>query len=244
MQSLEIPRVIGHRGAAGHAPENTLAALRRAAALGVRMVEFDAKLSADLVPVLMHDETLERTTDGAGAVADAPLSALAALDAGSWYDAAHAGEPVPTLAVALKAALGLGLAVNIEIKPCPGRERETARRVLEAARALWPAERPPPLVSSFSVEALAEARASAPDWPRGWLIWDRPEDWRRVLSDLAPATLNVAQDRETPERIAEYRAAGLPVLAYTVNHAGRARQLLALGIAALFTDFPDRLAGL
>lgn len=238
---LDLPKVIGHRGAAARAPENTLAGLRKAADLGVRMVEFDVKLTADDVPVLMHDDTVDRTTDGTGAVRGMTFAEIGALDAGSWFGPAFAGERVPTLEAALGLCLERGLAVNIEIKPCPGREVETARVALALARRLWPSGRPAPLVSSFAIESLHEAMHAAPDWPRGYLIWDRPDDWRDVVAALRPASLNVSHERETPESIALYRETGLPVIAYTVNDAARARTLAGLGVAAMFSDVPDVL---
>ena len=93
--------VIGHRGAAKRAPENTLAGLRRAHELGAAWVEFDVMLSGDGVPILIHDETLERTTDGHGAVPDHGLAAIRELDAGAWFAPAYAGERVPTLEEAI-----------------------------------------------------------------------------------------------------------------------------------------------
>jgi glycerophosphoryl diester phosphodiesterase len=238
---LVLPRVIGHRGAAFHAPENTLAGIRRAAALGVGMVEVDVKLTRDRVPVLMHDDMLDRTTDGSGPVAATDFATIRTLDAGRGFGAAFAGEKVPTLEEALALVLALGLAVNVELKPCPGRTVETAEIALGRAQAVWPAAAPPPFVSSFEIECLATARRVAPGWPRGYLIWDRPADWAAIAEALESATLNVSADRETPETIAAYRATGRPVLAYTVNDPVRAQALFALGIAAVFSDAPDRI---
>ena len=127
----ELPRVIGHRGAAAVAPENTLASLRRAKELGAGWVEFDVKLTRDGAAVLIHDERLERTTDGRGEVARTTLAELRKLDAGAWFDPAFAGERVPTLGDALALCGELGLGINVEVKPCPGREAETARVAVE-----------------------------------------------------------------------------------------------------------------
>ena len=96
-----VPAVIGHRGACGHAPENTLASIHKAAALGVRWVEFDTKLSRDGHVILFHDDKLKRTTGAPGAVADRDLADLQSLDAGGWYASAFKGEPVPTLRQAM-----------------------------------------------------------------------------------------------------------------------------------------------
>lgn len=238
---LVLPHIIGHRGAAALAPENTLAGLRAAARHGARMVEVDVKLTADDVPVLLHDDTVDRTTDGTGPAATMRLCNLRKLDAGRWFDPAFAGERVPTLAECLALAVELDLALNLEIKPCPGREVETAERALDEARRLWPADRPPPLISSFAVACLHVARDIVPDWPRGYLIWERPDDWAEIADAVDAATLNVHHPFETPESLAAYRATGRPVVAYTVNDPARADALLAQGVAAIITDCPDRV---
>ncbi len=233
------PPVIGHRGAASHAPENTLAGIRKAAALGIAMVEFDAKLTADGVPILMHDDRLDRTTSGSGLSRDASLATIRTLDAGGWFDPAFAGEPVPTLAEALELCVSLGLAVNLEIKPCKGRERETADASLAVAREIWPTDRPPPLVSSFARESMETALAVAPDWPRGFLFDRRPSDFDAAVASLTPATLNTSHKRLTEKTVAALKATGLPLLAYTVNDPDRARALFAMGVDGVFSDAPD-----
>lgn len=242
-ESLTLPRVIGHRGAAAHAPENTLASLRAAAALGVTMVEVDVKLTADGMPVLMHDERLDRTTDGAGAVRHTPWAAIRRCDAGGWFGPAFAGERVPSLKEALALALTLGLAVDLEIKPCRGREVETARKTLDIARALWPADRPPPLVSSFSIGALAEAARAAPDWPRGLLLGRPYRRWPSLARRLKVSLIGIDHRYATIRRVERCRALGLPLLAYTVNDPIRAQMVYDFGIRSIFTDAPDRLAG-
>ncbi|WP_207485073.1 glycerophosphodiester phosphodiesterase [Arenibaculum pallidiluteum] len=241
---LELPRVIGHRGAKSHAPENTLASIRLAHAQGARWVEVDVKLTADGAPILMHDDRVERTTDGQGAVREMTLAELRRLDAGRWFSAEYAGERVPTLEEFLDLAAGLGLGINLEIKPCAGREGETARTALETARRYWRGGLPV-LVSSFAVESLEAAMAVAPDWPRGYLMDEEAPDWRAVADRLAAATINVNAKRQTAETVAAYRATGRPVLCYTVNDPERARVLLDWGVSAVFTDAPrEMLAGL
>ncbi len=235
------PPVIGHRGAASHAPENTLAGIRKAAALGVAMIEFDAKLTADGVPVLLHDDLLDRTTSGLGPARDATLAQMRTLDAGSWFDAAFAGEPVPTLAEALELSASLGLAVNMEIKPCKGRERETAQRSLEVARTIWPSDRPPPLVSSFARQSMETAVELAPDWPRGFLFDRLPPDFDAAIAALRPATLNTSHKQLNRATVAALKSTGLPVLAYTVNDPARAEALFAMGVDGVFSDAPDAI---
>lgn len=240
---LVLPRVIGHRGAAAHAPENTLAGLRAAAALGVTMVEVDVKLTADGVPVLMHDEWLDRTTDGAGAVRATPWADIRRLDAGSRFGSGFAGEPVPSLEQALDLALSLGLAVDLEIKPCRGREAETACKAIEVARAFWPADRSAPLISSFSARSLAAAAQAAPGWPRGLLIGRPYRSWWRIARRLGAALVGIDHRYVTIRRVEYCRAQGLPLLAYTVNDPIRARTVYNFGIRSVFSDAPDRVAG-
>ncbi|MDA8232034.1 MAG: glycerophosphodiester phosphodiesterase [Magnetospirillum sp.] len=236
-----FPPVIGHRGAAAYAPENTLASFRKAADLGCRMVEFDVRLSADGVPVVFHDARLERTTDGAGWVGETSLAQLKRLDAGRWFAPAFAGESIPTLAEAMDVCRDLGLAVNIEIKPDHGAERATAVAALETAGRIWPSDRPPPLVSSFRRPALATAAAVAPAWPRALLVGRLGAGWRRAAKRLGCVSVNADHRYLSRRAVAAIGAAGLAVMAYTVNDSEAARTLWEAGVASCFSDAPDRL---
>jgi len=233
-----LPPVIGHRGAAGLAPENTLASFRRAAGLGARMVEFDVRLSSDSVPVVFHDDDLERTSNGSGPVAARTLAELKRLDAGRWFGPDFAGEAIPTLAEVLALCRDLDLAVNLEIKPDAGREAETARLALAQAQALWPARAPLPLVSSFAGSCLEVALDLAPAWPRGLLVEAIPEDWRARAERLGCCGVHANHSGLDAATIAVIMASGRRVLAYTVNDRTRESELLGLGVAAIFSDFP------
>ncbi|MCA1909792.1 MAG: glycerophosphoryl diester phosphodiesterase [Magnetospirillum sp.] len=224
-----LPPVIGHRGAAGLAPENTLASFDLAADLGCAMVEFDVRLSADQVPVVFHDDTLDRCTQATGPVASRTARQLQDLN-------------IPSLAQVLELCLRRHLAVNIEIKPDRGMEAETARAALEGAGALWPSDRPPPLVSSFRRQALAMAQAVAPHWPRGLLYGRLPQGWRRHAEAFDCFSVHLDQRWASAERVARLRDAGLSVLAYTINRQARAEMLWNRGVSAVFSDRPDRLA--
>ena len=232
--------VIGHRGAAATAPENTLAGLRAAAQLGAAMVEFDVQLSRDGIPVLMHDATVNRTTDGTGAVADLALADLAKLDAGTPFAPDFAGEPVPTLAAALALCIDLGLAANIELKLVDesSSTRRAGARIAEAAAVLWPADRPPPLLSSFSQAALLGAAAAVPHWPRGCLFSGAPANWPARADAAGAATLNVHHLDDPPGSHDAFLRAGRPVIAYTVNDPAEALALLAKGFTAVISDRP------
>jgi glycerophosphoryl diester phosphodiesterase len=241
---IGLPRVIGHRGIAGLAPENTLAGFRAARRHGVEWVEFDVRLTADRRCVLMHDETIERTTGNSGPVAALTLDELGACDAGSWYDSAFAGEPIPTLEEAIDLLDELGLGANIELKPDSGDETALAEIAGGIVEAMWPATLPPPLISSFSATALAAAQVAIPALPRGLLIDGSLTEWRVLTESVGASTVHARHDRLSRARVSEIQAAGYPVLAYTVNHAGRYRELQSWGVAAVFSDRPDRLLGL
>ena len=233
------PRVIAHRGGGSLAPENTLAAIRAGSAMGYTGVEFDVMLAADAVPVVIHDETLERTTGTAGAVAQTPSSALAALDAGGWFGAAFAGEPVPTYTDAARLCLELRLWANVEIKPAAGFEHETGRIVAAASTTLWQTAPAAPLLSSFSVAALEQARLAAPELPRGLLVETIAPDWRESATRLGCVSLHCDQRHLTAAQAGEILAVGFALLCYTVNDPVRARELFSWGVDAIFTDRLD-----
>jgi glycerophosphoryl diester phosphodiesterase len=233
------PRLLAHRGGGALAPENTLSGLRLARRLGYAGVEFDVKLTADGVAILMHDDTLDRTTTGSGQVAFTGLARVSELDAGSWFARPFAGERVPTFREAAEVCRSLALWVNVEIKPCAGREVETGAAVARDALDLWAGDSHPPLLSSFSRAALAEAGRVAPGLARGLLVADVPEDWQAALSALGCAALHVEHGRVTPALAAAVHAAGVALLCYTVNDPARAAELLAFGVDCIVTDRLD-----
>jgi glycerophosphoryl diester phosphodiesterase len=233
-----LPPVIGHRGAAAHAPENTLAGFRAAKALGCAWVEFDVRLTADGALVLCHDDRLERTTDGRGRISKLSLAAIRQCDAGGWFGKAFVGERVPTLDEALGCCGELGLGANIEIKAERGQAAATAAAVA-ACLDLLPPRLPPILLSSFAPEAVAAAAAQAPHIPRGMLWQKVPRGWMKVAEQLDCTTVNADQAYLSQSMAAEICAAGYPLLAYTVNDPDRARQLFGWGTASVFSDAPD-----
>jgi glycerophosphoryl diester phosphodiesterase len=235
-----FPPVIGHRGAAARAPENTLAGLRRAKALGCGWVEFDVRLTGDGALVLCHDARLERTTTGHGRVSAHSLASLRRYDAGGWFGPEFAGETVPTLDEALLLAAEIGLAVNIEIKADRGRAAATnAAAAVAATIARFGNRLPPALVSSFLRPALAALRDLAPDIPRGLLLRGVPRRWHTIATRLGCVTINVDHRSLNPWLAAEIREAGYPLLAYTVNDPRRAHALFGWGVTSVFSDVPD-----
>lgn len=239
--AIPLPRVIGHRGAAEAAPENTLAGFREAKRQGAGWVEFDVKLSADDRPFLLHDDNLERTSNGRGPARALNYDTLRGLDAGSWKAPHFAGEKMPLLAEALALFAQADLQFNLELKPCPGRARDTAVIVLDELKRLWPQGRAKPLVSSFVLECLEIARDQAPDFPRGLLLEEHPANWLDLARNLKVATVNIWDRAATPEWVAEIKAEGYGLLVYTVNDAVRAKQLFGWGVDGVFTDAPARI---
>lgn len=236
-----LPAVIGHRGAAASAPENTLAAMRMAKTLGASWVEFDVHLSGDGRCILLHDDTVDRTTDGTGTASTQPFAALRRYDAGAWFGAAFAGERIPAFEEVIELLGELGLGANVEIKPAPGQAAATARAALEMLQHRWPASLPPPLVSSFEPAALAMAQEVAPEIARGHLFGRLPPDWRERAERLGCATIHCNQRHLGRQEARAVIDAGYQLLAYTVNDPAQACEILGWGLAAVFTDCPDRI---
>lgn len=236
------PRLCAHRGAGTLAPENTLAAFRLGHSHGYRMAEFDVKLSADGVAFLLHDATLDRTTNAKGRADALTWRELSLLDAGAWHSPTYAGEPLATLAGVARWCRANDMAVNIEIKPTPGRERETGAAVALDAKTLWAGADVAPLLSSFSDAALDAAREAAPELPRAWLGEELPGDWRERVMRLGCIALDLKHTLLTQERIDEIHTAGLRVATWTVNDPARAQQLTAWGADTVITDAVDAIA--
>jgi len=241
LSAWPFPRWIAHRGAGKLAPENTLAAFRVGASHGFRAFECDVKLSADGVPFLLHDATLERTTTGRGLAGAQTWSSLSQLDAGAWHSPAFAGEALPSFTAIARYCLANGHALNIEIKPTPGSEVATGHAVAEAAARMWARAPLPPLLSSFHPEALAAAQAAEPSIPRALLLDALHDGWfdrARTLGCVAVVTNHKLMTGAVVEQL---HGAGLRALCYTVNEPADAKRLLALGIDGLITDAVDRM---
>ena len=239
MTHWPYPRWIAHRGAGKLAPENTLAAFRLGASYGYRMFECDAKLSADGVVFLMHDATLDRTTNGQGIGGDLTWHALSQRDAGTWHSRTYAGEALPTLEGLAQFCLANGHLLNIEIKPTPGTEAATGEAVARLAKRLWAGADVPPLLTSFKPDALAAAQQIAPELPRGLLVdtlWDGWFEKAQALDSVAVVANYALWDAATVARVHE---AGKKCLSYTVNDDWAAQHLLALGTDGIITDRVD-----
>lgn len=236
------PFWIAHRGAGKLAPENTLAAFRVGASHGYRAFECDVKLSADGVPFLLHDATLERTVDAVGTAANRPWHDLSRLDAGSRHGRTYAGEPIPSLEAIAAYVLRNGFTLDLEIKPTPGLESETGRVVAREAARLWALAPVPPLLTSFRPEALVGAGEAAPALPRALLLDTLWSGWFDVARELACVAVVTNQSIMDEALLARLHGAGLRALCYTVNDPWAVTRLLDLGIDGIITDAVDRFS--
>ena len=233
------PRWIAHRGAGKLAPENTLAAFKLGASHGYRMFECDVKLSADGKAFLLHDATLDRTSNGHGTAGESDWAALSLLDAGSWHSAAFAGEPLPQLASIAQYCLAHGHLLNIEIKPTPGQEAVTGSVVANLVANLWAQADVPPLLTSFQVASLAAARHAQPELPRGLLLDTMTPDWIATALELGCVAVVLNYRLWNEATVAQAKGAGLRTLSYTVNDEAAAQKLMDIGTDGLITDRVD-----
>ena len=221
----------GHRGARGHEPENTLRSVRRALALGANGIEVDVQL-ADGRLMVIHDETLNRTTNGTGRVAKKTFAELRALDAGK-------GERIPTLEEVFD-TVDRRAVVNVELKG-PGTAAPVARLIEEYVRTRgW--QWADFLVSSFDHAQIEAVKNLRPEIRTGALVEKTPRGLAAFAEKIGAWSLNPGQRCVTPELVADAHARGLKVFVYTVNRPQEIAALAALGVDGVFTDFPERVA--
>lgn len=238
------PFWIAHRGAGKLAPENTMAAFALAAQRGFRMFECDVKLSADGLLYLLHDATLDRTTNCLGSPAEMRWDALASLDAGSWHSQQFEAEPLLRLDKLLQWSHALRLCLNIEIKPLPGQDAITGQAVgtlLERLRSPLSSGQPWPLVSSFSTTALQALQSTGNSAPRALLVGHWSDSIWQQTQALQCAALVCHYPLWSLERVAHCHALGMRALSYTVNDADQAHALAAMHTDGIITDAIDRL---
>ncbi|MBC8024233.1 MAG: glycerophosphodiester phosphodiesterase [Burkholderiales bacterium] len=245
MKTWPYPRLFAHRGGGSLAPENTLAAVRLGRSLGYKAHEFDVKLSKDGVAMLLHDATLERTTSGKGRASDFTWAELLELDAGAWHSEPYRGERLASFEDVARSLIANGDRANVEIKPTPGFERETGSAVAKAAAKLWAGAKVPPLLSSFSFDALMAAQEAAPELPRGWLADEFGDTDFGRLEELQAVSLHTNHAKLDVKHVARVHDRGYRVMLYTVNDVSIAERLFAAGVDGMFTDnlrvFAERL---
>jgi glycerophosphoryl diester phosphodiesterase len=241
---MKLPKIIGHRGACGYAPENTLESIRTAADIGTTWVELDVKLTKDSVPVIFHDEDLSRTTNGSGRMADTTYAELQSLEAGSWYADSFSGIKIPTLEEAVEVILEHDMGLNLEIKPCPGREVETAEAALDALSRIWD-DTDKLLLSSFQHVSLEACRDMAPEWKRALLMKEPARNWAELAEYLAVTSVNFDGRKSSfnREMIELFIEGGYLTMAYTINDPVLAQMLFSWGVDSVFSDVPDVIDG-
>jgi len=245
---MNTPFILAHRGASAVAPENTIAAFRRAHELGADGIELDVQLTRDKIPVVIHDDTVERTTNGRGRVCDLTIGEIARLDAGAWKSAVFNGEPIPTLAQVFESLMdwlkpvgrALPCLINVELKTERFFTDGLEQQVLNVIARYNLQDRI--LLSSFSPWALHRARAINRDLPRGYLydmtmplvlrkawlrFWADPQAMHPEASMLDAAYMNWAKRKN------------LQVNTWTVDDPAQAQRLAALGVHAIITNQPD-----
>lgn len=234
-------QLVAHRGASALAPENTLPAVELAAARGARWIETDVRLTADGGLVMIHDTTLERTTNGVGAVARTPLAAIGALDAGAWFSPAFAGTRVPELAEFLQAVLDCGLCLQLELKENSGLEEELVSSVARTLEAHWPLGDRGLFLSGFSERCMRLAAEALPQVPRALAVEYPPRDPAARLAEARCQILHVQAAATGPEACARLTATGLEWAVATINDPAEARAFLAAGATSILSDRPDLL---
>ena len=229
--------VIAHRGASGHAPENTLAAFKQAVALGATFIETDLQLTRDARFVAIHDDTVNRTTNGQGAVHDLTLAELRKLDAGSWFGSEFAGERIPTLEEILEFSKKNDVVFYLELKPGGSWGGEHAligalRESGEIARSV---------VISFDAGVLAAIRKVEPTLMTGLLYDGQIDDPLEKAVEIGARQVAVRGDLVTPWMLGQARRRDLQVVCWTVNHPAHMRMLMTAGVDGIMSDYPDRL---
>ena len=229
--------VIAHRGASGNAPENTLAAFRKAVSLGANFIETDLQLSRDARFVAIHDDTVNRTTNGSGSVHELCLADLRKLDAGSWFGSEFAGERIPTLEEILEFSKKNDVVFYLEIKPggAWGGEHGLIGALRESG------EIPRVVVISFDAAIVTNIRKIEPTLMTGLLYDGQIQDPLDKAVEIGARQLAVRGDLVTPAMIAAAKKKDLQVVCWTVNHPAHMRMLAAAGVDGIMSDYPDRL---
>ena len=228
---------IAHRGASGYAPENTLAAFRRAVAQGISFIETDLHLTRDAHLVAIHDETADRTTNGQGPIQNMTLAEVRRLDAGSWFASEFMGERIPTLDDILEFARKNDIVFYLELKPTGFWGGEHAlisqlRNTTEIARSV---------ILSFDPVILGNLRKLEPTLMTGLLLDGTISDPFEKAVEIGARQLAVRGDLVTPNFIHRARSLDLQVVCWTVNSPAHMRMLITAGVDGIMTDYPDRL---
>lgn len=229
--------LIAHRGASGHAPENTLAAFKKAVSQGATFIETDLQLTRDARLVAIHDDTVNRTTNGKGAVHDMTLADLRRLDAGSWFGSEFAGERIPTLDEILEFAKKYDVVFYLEMKP--GGFWGGEHTLIGGLRASGEIART--IIISFDAAILANVRKIEPTLMTGLLYDGQIEKPIDKALEVGARQLAIRGDLVSPALLSAARERDLQVVCWTVNHAAHMRLLMDAGVDGIMSDYPDLL---
>lgn len=243
MTSTPLPgpvpsEVQAHRGASAIAPENTIAAFRAAAEQGARWVELDVAFSADEKLIVIHDDTVDRTSSGTGGLGTLTAAEIAALDGGSWFDQRFAGEAIPTLDTALAALGELGLSANVEIKQHP--HHKSLDHLVHAVQEAISHRAPQTgiMISSFDPECLRAMHRLEPELEMA-MLWGRvPDDWEAWLGDIPATTIHAHYKGLCIGLLERTRARGIKVRAWTCNNPIEVVSFWDAGLTGVITDNP------
>ena len=233
---MTMSKVIGHRGLAGEAPENTLAAIRQAARRGLTCIEVDVTLLGDNTAVLFHDRRLNRTTNHTGRLKSFNSKKIATVDAGSWFSSQFTNEPIPELGTALTLIDELGLCLNLELKINGCHKTQLVEATLKAISHSG-LNRARLRISSFDHQALV-CFSSRSDLPVAHLFDRLPLNWRGKAERTGAVAIHLNAAKVSAKQIQKVRSAGYELYCYTVNSPSVARKLIDSGANGVFSDYP------
>ena len=232
-------KLTAHRGVSSLAPENTLAAFKKAAEMGYQSIEIDVQLSLDKVPVVIHDQSVNRCTNGKGVVAEMPLANLQSLDAGSWFSEAFNKEYIPSLEETLLLANEHNLKVNIEIKLYPEDDIALLCKKITEVIVFSRIDTTQLLFSSFSLQALKQMQHLLPQIPRGFLCEKIPQNCLDLLQEIDAFSVHCDYLFLNKLQTSEFKQAGYQVYCYTINDPQKMNEYWGWGVDMIITDKPQ-----
>lgn len=232
-------QLIGHRGARGEAPENTLSSFRHLHALGIQRVEFDLRLSKDKQIVIIHDDTLERTTNGTGLVSDFSAQELKQLDARKSFDETLSSEGVPTLAEVLAVFDNLQHA-QLEVKPLDARDHEIMCTLISETLKQFKLESVC-VITSSDIAFLGSVKKFCPHLKRGYIYFEPEYNAFEVCEQNACSLLALYWKFCSKEVVEKVHTKGMEVSVWTVNETSDFEALVSMGVDSIITDFPAKM---
>ena len=238
---MKASRIIGHRGLASLAPENTLASIKAANLHNIDWVEVDASILGDDTVVLCHDDTLERCSNNQGSLLNITADCLQKIDAGIWFSEAFRGEKIPTLIETLQLMSHLNMGVNLELKP---QENVSPQKIVfltyPIINAHWSSTKPL-LISSFDHDILRDYRQCDSEQPIGLLYEKIDCSWHSTMQELNAVSLHCNWKYLTPLLAQSIKSAGYQLIIYTCNDSNTAKKLWAMGVDGIISDTPHLL---